>query len=188
MLCRRTLSKTALHYIVIVTPGHFWWYLSVLLCALQWWLGCWCYKGLWDEIIKISALPAVRPSCGHSVVLATNIITVMELLCSLSELNFSSIILKYWNTLVWAVCSQQQPQCLCSVFIVLLCDSIKIGQACSATVQRQQRRNINVWSARETSTAGSGVGSGIVKGEDGSGRLWEECQSDYDRPEWAMTE
>ena len=55
------------------------------------------------------------------------------------------------------------------MFIVLLCDSIKIGQACSATVQRQQRRNINVWSDRETSTAGSGVGSGIVKGEDGTG-------------------
>ena len=48
-----------------------------------------------DEIIKISALPAVRPSCGHSVVLATNIITVMELLCSVSELNFSPVKLKY---------------------------------------------------------------------------------------------
>ena len=46
------------------------------------------------EIIKISALPAVRPSCGHSVVLATNIITVMELLCSVIELNFSSVKLK----------------------------------------------------------------------------------------------
>ena len=37
------------------------------------------------EIIKISALSGVRPSCGQGVVLATNIIIVMAVLCSVTE-------------------------------------------------------------------------------------------------------
>ena len=37
------------------------------------------------EIIKISALSGVRPSCGQGVVLAANIIIVMAVLCSVTE-------------------------------------------------------------------------------------------------------
>ena len=70
----RTLSKTA-----IVPPGHL--HYDLCLCTPDWCASChddWPVDAIKDyetEIIKISALLAVRPSCGQSVVLATNIIT-----------------------------------------------------------------------------------------------------------------
>ena len=75
--CARTLSKT-------VTVNSSTWFLDIYSDIALYSSGP-CYDDCTvdavkdyetdTEIIKISALPAVRPSCGHSVVLAANIIT-----------------------------------------------------------------------------------------------------------------
>ena len=67
-----------------------WTFIMVLLCTpvrpvMMTWLFVDAIKDYETEIIKISALSGVRPSCGQGVVLATNIIIVMAVLCSVTE-------------------------------------------------------------------------------------------------------
>ena len=92
--CARTLSKT------VTENNSSTWFLDIYSdnalyssgpCYADWTVDAVKDYETDTEIIKISALPAVRPSCGDSVVLAANIITGWPLLCSVTGQNFSSV-------------------------------------------------------------------------------------------------